>query len=53
MSRIFNFAAGPSNMPLSVLEKAQADFVDYKGAGMSLVEMSHRGNTVEICEKSF
>ncbi len=43
MSRIFNFAAGPSNMPLSVLEKAQADFVDYKGAGMSLVEMSHRG----------
>lgn len=41
--RIFNFSAGPCTLPLSALEKAQADFVDYQGAGMSLIEMSHRG----------
>ena len=43
MSRIFNFAAGPCTLPLPVLEEAQAEFVDYQGAGMSLIEMSHRG----------
>ena len=42
-NRIFNFSAGPCMLPLSALEKAQADFLDYKGAGMSLIEMSHRG----------
>jgi phosphoserine aminotransferase len=41
--RIYNFSAGPCTLPLSVLEKAQIDFVDYQGAGMSLIEMSHRG----------
>ncbi|MFH0899446.1 MAG: aminotransferase class V-fold PLP-dependent enzyme, partial [Pseudomonadota bacterium] len=43
MKRIFNFAAGPCTLPLQALEKAQAELVDYQGAGMSLVEMSHRG----------
>ncbi len=42
-NRIFNFSAGPCTLPLPALEKAQADFVDYQGAGMSLIEMSHRG----------
>ena len=42
-NRIFNFSAGPCTLPLSALENAQADFVDYQGAGMSLIEMSHRG----------
>jgi len=42
-NRIFNFSAGPCTLPLSALEKAQSDFVDYQGAGMSLIEMSHRG----------
>jgi phosphoserine aminotransferase len=42
-NRIFNFSAGPCTLPLSALEKAQKDFVDYQGAGMSLIEMSHRG----------
>ena len=42
-NRIFNFSAGPCTLPLAALEKAQADFVDYQGAGMSLIEMSHRG----------
>ena len=41
--RLFNFSAGPCTLPLSALEKAQADFVDYQGAGMSIIEMSHRG----------
>jgi len=42
-NRILNFSAGPCTLPLPALEKAQADFVDYKNAGMSLIEMSHRG----------
>ena len=43
MSRCFNFSAGPANLPLEVLEKAQQDLVDYQGTGMSVMEMSHRG----------
>jgi phosphoserine aminotransferase len=42
MNRIFNFSAGPCTLPLPALEKAQAEFVDYQGKGMSLIEMSHR-----------
>ena len=41
--RVHNFSAGPCTLPLSVLEEGQAEFVDYHGAGMSLIEMSHRG----------
>jgi phosphoserine aminotransferase len=41
--RIFNFSAGPCTLPLPALEKARDDFVDYQGAGMSIIEMSHRG----------
>ena len=43
MNRIHNFSAGPAALPLEVLEKAQADFVDYKGTGTSIIEKSHRG----------
>lgn len=43
MSRVFNFAAGPCTLPLPVLEEARDEFVDYHGAGASLIEMSHRG----------
>jgi len=43
MSRLYNFSAGPSTLPLPVLESAAAEFVEYQGAGMSLIEMSHRG----------
>ncbi len=42
MSRAFNFSAGPATLPLSVLEKAQKEMVDYQGSGMSVMEMSHR-----------
>lgn len=42
MKRAFNFYAGPATLPLSVLERAQRELVDYRGAGMSIMEMSHR-----------
>ncbi len=41
--RVFNFAAGPSTLPLPVLEQAQKELLDFNGTGMSIVEMSHRG----------
>ena len=43
MARIFNFSAGPSTLPVPVLEQVQRDMVDYQGAGLSLIEASHRG----------
>ena len=43
MSRIYNFSAGPAVLPLEVLQDAQKNLVDYKGCGMSVMEMSHRG----------
>lgn len=42
MPRIYNFSAGPSMLPLSVLERAASEMTDYKGSGMSVMEMSHR-----------
>ncbi len=42
MSRIYNFSAGPCTLPYAALEEAQAEFLDYQGKGMSLIEMSHR-----------
>ena len=42
MSRYFNFSAGPGVLPLEVLKKAQAELVEYRTAGMSVMEMSHR-----------
>ena len=42
--RVNNFSAGPSTLPQQGLEEAQAEFVEYQGSGMSLIEMSHRGN---------
>lgn len=41
--RVYNFAAGPSTLPLPVLEEAQKELLNYQGTGMSIVEMSHRG----------
>jgi len=43
MSRIYNFSAGPATLPEEVLVEAQSQLVDFQGAGMSLMEMSHRG----------
>ena len=41
--RVYNFSAGPAAMPLPVLERAQAELLDWHGTGMSVMEMSHRG----------
>lgn len=40
--RVFNFSAGPSMLPLEVLERAQAEMLNYNGTGMSVMEISHR-----------
>ena len=40
--RVFNFAAGPSMLPLSALERAGSEITNYRGSGMSVMEMSHR-----------
>ncbi len=42
MNRVFNFNAGPSTLPLPVLERARDEFVEFQNKGMSLIEMSHR-----------
>ncbi len=47
MNRVYNFSAGPSMLPLPVLEKAAAELVNYGEAGMSVMEMSHRSPAYE------
>lgn len=44
MERVYNFSAGPSILPLPVLEKVQKELVNYNGTGMSIMEMSHRSS---------
>jgi phosphoserine aminotransferase len=46
-SRVHNFNAGPASHPLLVLEGIQAEFLDFKGSGMSIVEVSHRSKAFE------
>lgn len=43
MSRIFNFSAGPAMLPAEVLARAGDEMLDWRGTGMSIMEMSHRG----------
>lgn len=51
--RVFNFSAGPACLPEEVLKKAQAEMLDYKGTGMSVMEMSHRSPAyMKIIEKA-
>jgi phosphoserine aminotransferase len=54
MKRVYNFSAGPSVLPLSVLEKAQSELVCYGDTGMSVMEMSHRSSAyqaiIDECE---
>lgn len=40
--RVYNFSAGPATMPLEVLERAREEMTDWRGSGMSVMEMSHR-----------
>lgn len=47
MNRVYNFSAGPSMLPLPVLEKAQKEMLNYGGTGMSVMEMSHRSKAYD------
>ncbi len=53
MSRVFNFSAGPAMLPEEVLQQAASEMTDWRGSGMSVMEMSHRGKEfVSIAEKA-
>jgi phosphoserine aminotransferase len=45
--RVHNFCAGPCTLPLAVLEEVQAELLDFRGSGMSVIEMSHRSPEYE------
>ena len=47
MSRVYNFSAGPAVLPGEVLNEAAAEMLDYRGTGMSVMEMSHRSKSYE------
>ena len=47
MARVFNFSAGPAVLPDSVLQEAAAEMMDYRGTGMSVMEMSHRSKAYQ------
>ena len=47
MSRVYNFSAGPAVLPESVLQEAAAEMLDYRGTGMSVMEMSHRSKAYQ------
>ena len=47
MSRVYNFSAGPAVLPEEVLAEAAAEMMDYKGTGMSVMEMSHRSKAYQ------
>ncbi len=57
MTRVYNFAAGPAALPESVLETARNELLDWHGLGMSVMEISHRGDAfkrmAEESEKDF
>ena len=46
MSRVYNFSAGPAVLPVEVLKEAQEEMLDYRGCGMSVMEMSHRSAAI-------
>ncbi|HJC25937.1 MAG TPA: 3-phosphoserine/phosphohydroxythreonine transaminase [Candidatus Eisenbergiella merdavium] len=47
MARVYNFSAGPAVLPEQVLREAAAEMLDYRGSGMSVMEMSHRSKTYQ------
>lgn len=52
MARVYNFSAGPSCLPESVLKKAADEMLDYNGSGQSVMEMSHRSKVYDEIIKS-
>lgn len=51
MARVYNFSAGPAVLPEDVLKEAAAEMMDYKGSGMSVMEMSHRSKVYDTIIK--
>ena len=51
MSRVYNFSAGPAVLPEDVLKEAAAEMLDYRGTGMSVMEMSHRSKAYDAIIK--
>lgn len=51
MNRVYNFSAGPSMLPLPVLEKAASEMTDFNNSGMSVMEMSHRSSVYDAIIK--
>ena len=47
MGRVYNFSAGPAVLPEEVLKEAAEEMLDYKGTGMSVMEMSHRSKAYD------
>ena len=47
MSRVYNFSAGPAVLPEEVLKEAAEEMLDYRGCGMSVMEMSHRSKVYD------
>ena len=51
MARVYNFSAGPSVLPESVLQQAADEMLDYQGSGQSVMEMSHRSKVYDAIIK--
>ena len=51
MARVYNFSAGPAVLPVEVLQEAADEMLDYRGSGMSVMEMSHRGKIFDVIIK--
>jgi len=51
VSRVYNFSAGPAVLPEEVLKEAADEMLDYKGTGMSVMEMSHRSKAYDTIIK--
>ena len=51
MARVYNFAAGPATLPEEVLKEAAEEMLDYRGTGMSVMEMSHRSKAFDTIIK--
>ncbi len=51
MGRVYNFSAGPAVLPEEVLREAAEEMLDYKGSGMSVMEMSHRSKVYDTIIK--
>ena len=53
MVRIYNFSPGPATLPTGVLERARDELLNWRGTGMSVMEVSHRGKDfIDLAERS-